>query len=662
MLMRPVRLPSGGRVAREDFIAKMKRESGACSGGVLLLSPTTQIPMHLVLPLRRAIRRFAFTLAAFAAVSLAPAQTPPQLPPFITSATRTPADRQTLGSAVDGISGEDLARRQIRTLAEALGGVAGAPHFASGAGGAITSLFLRGANSNQTLFLIDGLRMNDSNTDYQVFLGGACISACDSLEVAHGPQSTLYGGEAVGGVIALRSERGAGAPSARVAFEGGSFGTWQGRFAAQGERGRDAWNLAVQGGHTDNARPNNAFDSANTTLRLDRRVNERVAVGSTLRWFHGVYGSPGTRFTNDPDNEEREDNVLATAFADLTLGAAWTARAVLGGQDRRFVAESPSVGRATQNTVVKNRRAVLDGQTSFAGFVRHRVTAGFTAETNHTRNTGFGNINERQGLWAVFAQDEWSPRDDLHFTAGLRNDDFDTFGRATTGRTSLAWLATQSLKLRASYGTAFRSPSFLDLYGESAFYAGNPKLRPERARGWDAGVDYYVAGGRGTVSATWFDTGFTNLIASTEDFRSVDNIHRARTRGLELSSRMMLGPAFEARLNYTHLEAENLSTGARLLRRPRQSGSADALWTVGRRFTTGAGVTLVARRRDVDARTFAQIDAEDYAIVRLHASWQATPRLALKVRIENLLDEEYEEVNGYPALGRGAFVAMELSY
>src|SRR5207253_1870717 len=160
------------------------------------------------------------------------------------------------------------------------------------------------------------------------------------------------------------------------------------------------------------------------------------------------------------------------------------------------------------------------------------------AEGNHTRNTGFGNINKKQGLLAVFAQDEFSPADNVHFTAGLRDDDFDTFGRATTGRATAAWLVVpKTLKLRASYGTAFRSPSFLDLYGQSAFYTGNPNLRPERARGGDAGADYYFAQGRGTLSATWFQTDFTDLIASTPDFRSEINIQRARTHGVEFSAR-----------------------------------------------------------------------------------------------------------------------------
>jgi vitamin B12 transporter len=166
-------------------------------------------------------------LASLASALAQPSAPATPLSPFVTSATRTPAEAQTVGSAVDVITGAELARRQTASLAAALGGVTNAPHFASGAGGAITSLFLRGSNSNQTLFLIDGLRANDPNTDYQVYLGGACVAACDSLEVAHGPQSTLYGGEAVGGVISLRAQRGTGVPAGSVSAEAGRFGTVQ---------------------------------------------------------------------------------------------------------------------------------------------------------------------------------------------------------------------------------------------------------------------------------------------------------------------------------------------------------------------------------------------------------------------------------------------------
>ena len=621
---------------------------------------------HSSVTRRLVLRAFGvlFVHGTTALLPVARGQTaPPQLPAFITTATRTPADAQTLGSVVDTFAAGDLARRQINSLAAALGAAAGTPLFASGANGAVASLFLRGSNSNQTLFLVDGLRLNDPNTDYAVFLGGACVSACDSLEIAHGPQSTLYGGEAVGGVVSLRAQRGAGAPAGQIAMEAGSFGTRQGTVTGQGERGAGAWNFSLQGGHTENERPNNSFDSTNATLRLDRQLSERVSIGATARWFHGAYGDPGDRYTNDPDNQEREDNVLATAFVDAKLADAWTAHVVLGGQNRRFVSENPRVGRATQITLVKNRRGVLDAQTTFTGAERHRLTAGMTAEANQTRNTGFGDINRRQGLLAVFAQDEFAPVDDVHLTAGLRSDDFDTFGRATTGRATAAWLVAQrSLKLRASYGTAFRSPSFLDLYGQSAFYAGNPNLRPETAHGWDAGADYYLPAQRGSVSATWFDTDFTDLIASTRNFRSVENIQHARTRGAELSLQMALPNAIAARLSYTYLEAENLTTHARLLRRPRQMGNLDVSRDFAHGLSTGAGIAWVVHRRDVDAKTFAQIDGRDYSVVRLYGAWRATPRLTFKVRLENLLAEKYEEVNGYPALGFGVFAGAEWKF
>ena len=613
--------------------------------------------------LARSARRSLAT-AALAAPFILNAQTDVQLDPHVTTATRTPASPQTLGTNVDFISASDLARRQITSLKDAIGS-SGAPLFSSGAPGATTSLFLRGTNSNQTLFLVDGIRFNDPNTEYFVTLGGACVSGCDNLEISHGPQSTLYGGEAIGGVISLRAQPGAGAASGKLSAEVGSFGTVQGSATAQGERGAWAYNVAVQGGHTDNDRPNNDFDSANTVLRLDRKLNDTLKTGGTFRWFHGVYGSPGSRFTNDPDNEEREDNLLGTLFAEFKPSAELDSRLTLGGQDRRYVSENPAPSGTRQITVVKNRRGVVDWQGTYRALDRHRITAGLNAEANHTRNTGFGNINRRQTLLAFFAQDEFAPTDSVFLTGGVRSDDFDTFGRATTGRATAAWLVVpKTLKLRASYGTAFRSPSFLDLYGQSSFYRGNPALKPEKAQGWDAGIDYYFAQKRGSLSVTWFENKFRDLIVF--DFASFPsttaNVERARTRGLEVAAQATLPWAIEARLAYTYLEADNLTQNVRLLRRPQQSGSADVWHDFGSGFSGGLGLRVVAQREDIHASTFAVIDGEDFTVARLYAAWQATNRFTLKVRLENLLNEKYEEVHGYPQLGFGAFMGVEWKF
>jgi vitamin B12 transporter len=592
------------------------------------------------------------------------APAPDELPSYAVTATRTPAALTTLGSAVDTLSAAELARMQLPLLRGALASVPGAPAFASGAPGGSVSLFLRGTNSNQTLFLVDGLRFNDPNTDYGVSLGGACAGACDSLEVAHGPQSTLYGGEAVGGVVSLRAGRGAGPAASSVAVEAGSFHTVQGTLSTQAGDPQSAYTFTASGGHTDNARANNAFDSANFVLRGDRKVSDTVAVGATWRGFFAKYGDPGDKYTNDPDNQDRESNQLATVFADIVSAPDLTSHVTLGGQDRRFVADY-SGPFGPDITVVKNRRAVLDWQSTYTANAQHRVTGGFTAEANHTVSSGFGDIDHHQQLFALFAQDEWTPRPDLFLTAGLRRDRFDTFGSATTGRMTAAWLAAGShLKLRSSYGTGFRTPSFLDLYGQSAFYVGNPHLAPEHARGWDFGADWYFAGNRGTASATWFRTDLRDLI--TYDFSvfpgTVINVERARTQGGELALKYALSGQWQVRAAYTYLEADNLTQGARLLRRPRHSGTADLSRDFGRGWSAGTGLAFVADRQDVDARTYATVAQPGYAVVRVYGAWQATPRLAVKARVENLLNRKYEEVNGYPQPGVGAYGGVEWKF
>jgi vitamin B12 transporter len=204
----------------------------------------------------------------------------------------------------------------------------------------------------------------------------------------------------------------------------------------------------------------------------------------------------------------------------------------------------------------------------------------------------------------------------------------------------------------------------LDLYGSSAFYVGNPNLRPEEARGWDAGVDYYLPEKRGTLSATWFETTYQDLI--TFDFSAfpgtVVNVERARTRGLELTAQSSWTGVAEARIAYTYLEADNLTQGIRLLRRPRHSLNADVWHEFGRGLSAGVGVVLAVDREDVHAATFETITAEDYTVLRLYGAWEINERLSLKARVENLLDESYEDVNGYPALGVGVFAGLTLKF
>jgi vitamin B12 transporter len=602
-------------------------------------------------------------LAALAAVLLAaPAHSQSDsgsvLDPFLVVATRTPEDIRTLGTAADLITAADLSRQQISTPAAALGGVPGAPAFANGAIGSDISIFTRGSDSDQTLFLVDGIRLNDANTDYAVYLGGARLGATDTIEIARGPQSTLYGSEAVGGVISIQAQKGSGDPSADVAVEAGSFNTVAGTLNTQGARDGWAWSLSASGSHTANDRANNDFDSGDLVLRLDRDVSASLGVGATLRGFEGRFGDPGDINTNDLYAHETESNWLGTVFADLRSSADWTTHVTLGGQDRRYVSFDELPGVFTDTTVVQNRRGVLDAQSTYSGLSDQKLTAGVTAESETTQDDGYGDIDQRQTFLAAFAEDEWHPAATTYLTGGLRYDDFDTFGTSVTGRATVAWLTPdRSIKLRASYGTGFNAPSFLELYGVATGYAGNPDLKPERSRGGDAGVDFYLPKNAGSLSATWFRNDYSNLIVY--DFSvnpgTTANVGRSRTDGIELEAKLKLKGGFELHASYTYLDADDLTDGIRLLRRPRNSGSADLWRDFGGGWSAGAGVQVVADRQDVDAQTFLTVDDPNYTVARIYAEWRASPRLSLKGRVENLLDRKYQPVNGYPALGFGAF-------
>jgi vitamin B12 transporter len=581
-----------------------------------------------------------------------------ELDAILVVATRTPADVRTLGTAADLITAQDLSRQQITTPAAALGGIPGAPAFANGAPGSDISIFTRGSDSDQTLFLVDGIRLNDANTDYAVYLGGARLGATDTIEIARGPQSTLYGSEAVGGVISIQAQKGSGDPSADVGVEAGSFGTVDGSVNAQGAEDKWAWSVSVSGSHTANDRPNNDFNSADLVLRLDRDISPAVAVGATLRGFEGRYGDPGDIYTDDPYAYETEGNWLGTVFADFKFGLDWTAHVTLGGQDRRYVSFDESPGVFTSTTVVQNRRGVVDAQATYSGVPSQRITAGVTAEAETTQDDGYGDIDQRQTFLAAFAEDEWNPIKSIFLTGGLRYDDFDTFGSSLTGRATAAWLSPgRSVKLRASYGTGFNAPSFLELYGVATGYVGNPDLKPERSRGGDAGIDWYLPKGAGSLSATWFRNDYSNLIDYNFNVYpgTTFNVGQARTDGIELEAKLKLAAGIELHASYTYLNAEDLTDNVRLLRRPRNSGSADLWRDFDRGWSAGAGVAVVADRQDVDAQAFLTVDDPNYAVARIYAEWRASARLSLKARVENALNEKYQPVNGYPALGFGAF-------
>ena len=593
-----------------------------------------------------------------------------RLDELVVTATRSPTPLSTVGSSTDLILPRELRRRQLLSLRDALQLAPGGVILSNGGPGGVASLFLRGVSSSQTLLLVDGIRVNDANTSAGSFLGGTDLSGLGRLEIVRGPQSTLYGGAAIGGVVSLDAAPGEGRARAEAELEGGSFESWRGRLITSGQSGalRLAAALTING--TANERRPNDWDQRTQLVRADYRLGSRLDLGATFRGLQQTYTSPGDLRTanSTPEGTTTFEHHLATFWIEARPDSRWRSRLTVGGQEQFTKGTGRFNGGDPFSFVLDNSRRVLDWQNTILPAARTTLIAGINREWSTATSDG-ESLDER--LFGLYAEAAFAPVAPLSLTAGIRSDNYNTFDDAVTWRATGAWrVGGSGTKLRASYGTGFMPPSLAARFG-SVFQDPNPGIRPERSRGWDAGVDQEIAGGRAALGITWFHNSLTDLIGfEGADFpakgRNV-NIDRARTRGVEAIARLDAG-AVDARLAWTILSAVSLSETdpalERLIRRPRHTLHGDAVVDLGARALVGFGLLIVAGRQDTDFNPFpsVRVDPGDYALARLHGTWEAGRRISLRARIENLFDTRYEPVYGFPGLGRSVAVSLGVGF
>lgn len=285
-----------------------------------------------------------------------------------------------------------------------------------------------------------------------------------------------------------------------------------------------------------------------------------------------------------------------------------------------------------------------------ARFGAHTLTAFGSWErwiVDDGSNFGTNLDNARTTIWGLGAQDTVT-FGAFTVAGGVRFDRHSTFGDAWSPRATISWLSPDSLwKLRASGGSAFRAPTVGELYYP---FGANPGLKPERSVSWELGAERYVGGGAAEISLFWND--LEDLIVYDFATSTNLNIGRARTRGVELGWRQEIVPALSADATYTYLDAENLVTGAPLIRRPRNRAAVGLDWSPVSGFDLMPRVLYVGPRPDNDPRTGAPVVDPSFVRVDFAARWQVTRNVAPYLRLVNLLDHQYDEAAGYPAAGR----------
>jgi vitamin B12 transporter len=573
-----------------------------------------------------------------------------QLDAYVVSATRTPQDPKLSSSSITLVPLADLQAEQTVDLRTALAQTPGVFVANSGAMGGQSSVFLRGANSDQTLFIVDGVRMNDRSTAYLNFLSGADLAGLQRVEVLRGPQSTLYGSSALGGVILLETARGCGTPTGVAEATAGSFSTYGGSLAGQGGTATSGFSGSLARTTTANDRPNNDYKQWSYSTRLESQVAPTWLLGATLRGQQGDYEEPGSRLYASAGQVDA-DNHLVTAYGQWRPDADLTSRLTVAWHQRQYsFADAYGLSRS------QNTRDIADWQNTWVASPQVEVVAGANAEqSRYTIDSARTDDHSRAGYFSTTVK----PIKALVLTGGLRYDNYASAGGATTGRAGVAWLPTDGTKLRVTSGTGFEAPGSDDRYGVPQWgQLPSPGLRPEKSRGWDAGVDQTLADDRGMLSATYFYNRFRDLFDyQITDFTTyqgrIVNRARATTQGAEFAAEVRVGQVAGVRASYTYLDALDDVSGARLQRRPRHAGDVDAHLQATKAWLVGAGLHVIADRVDSGG------PLASWTTVRLYTSYAITSGLRLKLRVENALNQAYEEVYGYAALPRGVFGSVE---
>jgi vitamin B12 transporter len=602
-----------------------------------------------------------------------------QLPTIVvTAATRNTQSIDTTATSSTVLTREDLDRNQYVSVAQALQTVPGVAVVPSGVPGQITSVFIRGGDSDQTLLTIDGRRQPvglDGATDFT----NLTLDDIDRIEIVRTPSSSLQGGNSAGGVINLvtLTGRGLAQPESSVAFEGGSFGTTREIAQSRGAEGNFDYAVSASNEDADMNRDNenyrNAVYRGNFGYQITPAVYFNVHTGYSL----ADAGSPNTIETPDPIARLITEDWFISPEVTAKVSGFYTTTLYYDHDQQREVDHdlytSPDgFSILPVSTRLQINTDSADWQNTLQ-LARHwQIIAGVQMENTdvyqfaETDDFAFppviGARELENGLFNIggYAESQWQPVDGLNVLSSVREDQYSDYDGAFSWRQGVSYRVPQTQTLlHASGASAYTPPSLQDLY-----YPGfsNPNLKPETSLGWEAGVAQPLLGGRVTPSATYFHNDITNYIQFAG--AAPENIASATTDGVELDVQAKPIDPLSLDLNYTYLNAVNNDsvTQPRLLRRPRNTLNFTAVWTPLPPLTLSLGGSWIVGRQDYNPAVFADTPAPDYFVLRASATYRLDQYVTLWVRGENLTDQYYEPVLGYPALGLGAYAGIKISF
>ena len=619
----------------------------------------------------------------------------------IVTATRTEAPTSQLGASTSVIPESEIRDRQAVFVSDLLQSVPGATVVRTGGLGALTSAFIRGGNSDYNKVLLDGIPLNEPGGFFN--FSNFTVENLERVEVVRGPQSALFGSDAMTSVIQLFTRRGQAEtrrPHFSLSAEGGKYSTWRARSSLTGQARALDYALDWSRVSTDNQDSNGFFHDTSLSGNFGLSFGERTTLRLVLRGELGLAGTPGQTAFGPPDRDgifRRRDGFGAFTLRNRTA-SFWEQRVTYTltksrqvsrdlGTDPPFTPTFDGHTAAFQffdfasDFLNDTRRHHLSYQSDWrAGtFGRPLGQHGFTFAFDWDREIGFLGDRfssdlptrpQRDNFGWTFQHNVLWQR--LFLTSSARIEDNGSFGTTVVPRSSLAYLLRQgggtlgTTKLKFNFGLGVKEPSFVESFSPSPFFRGNPLLAPERARSFDSGVEQRLWRDHAKLELNWFDNRFRDQVAfqivNPQTFSgSFFNIGRAKAKGSEVVIEVAPRPGLRAVGSYTFLDSQitrsgspfdpALREGQSLLRRPRHSGSLRVFWD-WRRLNVTSSAVVIGRRVDSDFIGLLPplTSSPRYTKWDLGGNYRSFHGLSYFGIVENLLNKSYMEALGFPAL------------
>jgi vitamin B12 transporter len=596
----------------------------------------------------------------------------------VVTATRIPTPESQVASSVTIITAGEIEARQLQTLPDVLKDVPGLNVVRSGGPGGQTSVFMRGTNSNHTKVFVDGIDVNDPSSPTASFDFGLFLAQdIAKVEVLRGPQSGLYGSDAIGGVINIITKSGSGPASVVARVEGGSFDTFNQSAALGGSVDGFHYTANIEHFHSGatpvtpldllapgEKRIDDYYDNLTASTKLGLNLSDVFDLGLVGRYTDTHLRNTGENFATfpgTPDSTQSRDHThqyytrgtahlaLFDGHFEQTLGVAYS--------NLNSSATSPDGPPSDYS----GTRLKLDWQ----GNVKLGSDEILVLGAEHQKDEITNPISASTAIHSGYVELQSAFAGDFFNTLSIRYDDNDRFGSKVTYRLAPAYLiGATGTKLKASVGSGFKAPTLAEMFQNfpNFDFFGNPNLRPESSVGYDFGFEQRLADSV-RFGVTYYRNNIKNLIADNAAFTSYANVGRAVTDGVESFVAYQPMQALELRADYTFTQAYDDILHEVLLRRPKHKASVTAEWRPTAKLSVSPSVLYVGSWIDGN-RDFSipRLTAGGYTIADVAANYELTGRLSIFGRVDNLFGRRYQEPVGFLQPGRGAYAGVKARF